>query len=434
MEYRQEIGAAHSDPRRLESLYQAARRARRLAEFSEGVQACYAQSPDNLLYAAWHCRLQPAGEAEAPALLSGTWRVAIALSLALGLIFALLSGPQLDLSDNVPTLAVVWAPIAGIGIIAFLALAGQQERRRSLIAAAALLVVGVYATLWAIQPARETYRILMLLHLPLVAWVAVGFAVLGLRTDRQSLFAVLSKSLEVLVTGGLYVLAGGLLASITFGMFSALGIKPPEWIMRALIAGGGGLIPVLAVATVYDPRLRPLEQRFEEGLGKLLSTLTRLLLPLALVILAAYLAAMLANFMQPFRERSLLLVYNVMLFAVMGLLIGATPVHGEDLSPRHQAVLRAGILALAALAALASLHALSAVMYRTIDGGLTANRLTVIGWNGINIALLGLLVVRQLRQGVRAWPGSLHAVAASGAIAYTVWGVFLVLAIPLFFA
>jgi hypothetical protein len=433
MDYVQEIDAAHSDPTRLEALYRAARRARRLDEFTASVRACYAEAPDNLLYAAWHCRLQPAAEERSASLLSGAWRVAIPLSLANGLIFGLLSGPRLDLSGGMPFLALAWAPISGLAIIAFLALAGKLARRQTLAAAGLLVVVGLYALLLAIQPARETYRTLMLLHLPLLAWVAVGLGVLGVRTDSESLFALLSKSLEVLITGGLYVLAGGLFGAITFGMFGALGIQFPDWLTRLFITGGGGLIPVLAVATVYDPRLTPIEQRFEEGLGRLITTLTRLLLPLALLILTAYLVAMLANFMQPFRDRSLLMVYNVMLFAVMGVLIGAAPVHEGDLSQRHRALLRAGILVLAALATLASLHALSAVVYRTVDGGLTPNRLTVIGWNGINISLLGLLLVRDLRQGPRAWPRSLYSVAAVGAIAYTVWGLFLIVAVPWLF-
>ncbi|HOQ99065.1 MAG TPA: hypothetical protein PLJ35_09605 [Anaerolineae bacterium] len=433
MEYLQEITAAHSDPRRLEGLYQAARRARRLAEFTAGVQACYAQAPDNVLYAAWHCRLQPAVEEARGALLSGAWRVAIPLSLATGLIFALLVGTQWDVALEMLFLTLAWAPIAGLAIITFLALAGAQERRQVALAASGLLVLGGYGVAWAIPPVRESYRTLMMLHLPLLAWIAVGLSAVGLRSDRENLFAVMAKSLEVIITGGIYVLAGGLFAAITFGMFAALAVEFPEWLMRLLLAGGGGLIPVLAVATVYDPRLRPIEQRFEEGLGKLLPTLTRLLLPLALLILAAYVVAMLANFFQPFRDRDLLIVYNVMLFTVMGLLVGAAPVHGQDLAPRHRALLRAGLLALAALAIAASLHALAAVVYRTILGGLTPNRLTVIGWNGINIALLGLLVWRDLRQGQGAWPGSLQSVAALGAIAYTVWTVFLIVALPWLF-
>ncbi len=70
----------------------------------------------------------------------------------------------------------------------------------------------------------------------------------------------------------------------------------------------------------------------------------------------------------------------------MGLLIGATPICPEDVSAKVQNALRNGILAVAILAVLVSLYALSAVVYRSVDGGITINRLTIIGWNSINIA------------------------------------------------
>jgi multisubunit Na+/H+ antiporter MnhF subunit len=50
-----------------------------------------------------------------------------------------------------------------------------------------------------------------------------------------------------------------------------------------------------------------------------------------------------------------------------------------------------------------SLHALAAVVYRTFQGELTPNRLTVIGWNGINIGILVSLIVTQLRAGREGW-------------------------------
>ncbi len=432
MNYEQDIRAARGDPERLENLYRTARRAREVPAFAVGLEACCTDDPGNVLYAAWRYRLQPARE-ELAAALSSTWRAAIPLSLVNGAIFALLAGPRLDLPGGMPFLFLVWAPIAGCFIIAFLAILGRQPRRRTLPAVAALLGLGIYATLWALPAGRQVYRTLMLIHLPLLAWVAVGFSLLGTRRESEGLFAVLSKSLEVLITGGIYVLAGGAFAAITFGLFGALGIRITDTVMRLVLEGGGGLIPVLAVATVYDPRLRPIEQRFEEGLGKLVPTLTRLLLPLTLVVLAIYLVAIPFNFMQPFRDRGLLIVYNVMLFAVMGLLIGATPPQVPEQPARYLGALRSGIVALAGLAVLISLYALSAVVYRTVLGGLTANRLTVIGWNAINIGLLALLLYKQVRQGAAGWIRAVQSVAVPGAIAYTLWVVFLTVAVPLLF-
>jgi multisubunit Na+/H+ antiporter MnhF subunit len=96
--------------------------------------------------------------------------------------------------------------------------------------------------------------------------------------------------------------------------------------------------------------------------------------------------------------------------------------------------LRAGILAVAVLATVVSLYALSAVLYRTALGGFTVNRVTVIGWNGINIGILVLLVVKQLWRGAETWLDSLQTVFGWAMRAYAAWATFLVLAIPLLFS
>jgi hypothetical protein len=237
----------------------------------------------------------------------------------------------------------------------------------------------------------------------------------------------------VFVTAGVYVIVGGMFAGITFGLFQALGISLPVELQQFLVAGGGGMITVLAVATVYDPRISPLAQKVEQGLGWLIPTMMRFLLPMALIVLAVYIVVIPFNFMQPFRNRDILIVYNVMLFAVMGLLLGVTPIQAQDLPAKYHGVLRAGILALALLTIVVSLYAMSATVYRTILGGLTVNRLTVIGWNMINIALLIGLVYTQFKQGVAAWIRSLQSVFSVGAVVYTVWTLFLIVAIPWLF-
>jgi len=66
----------------------------------------------------------------------------------------------------------------------------------------------------------------------------------------------------------------------------------------------------------------------------------RLLLPLTLVVLVIYVAVIPFAFMAPFRDRDVLIVYNVMLFAILGLLLGATPLRADAVSPRLGRALR----------------------------------------------------------------------------------------------
>ena len=79
-----------------------------------------------------------------------------------------------------------------------------------------------------------------------------------------------------------------------------------------------------------------------------------------------------------------------------------------------QTWLRRGVIALAALALLVSLYALAAILYRTVNGRLTPNRLLFIGWNVVNIAILALLLIRQARAGRARWLPAMHRTFAIG--------------------
>ena len=80
-----------------------------------------------------------------------------------------------------------------------------------------------------------------------------------------------------------------------------------------------------------------------------------------------------------------------------------------------------------------SLYALSAILYRTAQDALTMNRLTLIGWNCINIVLLALVLFRLLRPGGRFWGEAAQTVFRPGAFAYLAWGGFLLIALPWLF-
>jgi hypothetical protein len=246
-------------------------------------------------------------------------------------------------------------------------------------------------------------------------------------------FAFLIKSIEVIVTGGVYGIATVAFALIAVNMFQALGIKLQDETLRSIVIGLGGLVPVLAVASAYDPLVSPTAQEFRRGVGKLIITFPRILLALTLVVLVLYVIAIPFNFWGPFENRDVLIVYNGMLFAVMGLLVGATPLQLDDLSPRYQTALRLAIVAVASLVVMVSLYALAAIVYRTMIGGLTLNRLTVIGWNVINIGLLLLLLYRQRQADRTTWNEVLQAAFRVGCFLYPIWTLFLLVATPWLF-
>jgi multisubunit Na+/H+ antiporter MnhF subunit len=187
------------------------------------------------------------------------------------------------------------------------------------------------------------------------------------------------------------------------------------------------------VALVYDPTAAPLQQSFDEGLSKLVALLMRLLLPLSVGVLLVYLAFIPFNWREPFENREVLMIFNAMLFAVIVLMLGATPVHENDLAGKTQTWLRRGVIALAALALLVSLYALAAIVYRTTSGRLTPNRLLFIGWNVVNIAILAVLLILQMRTGRSRWLPAMHRTFAIGTALYLAWALIGLVAPPWLF-
>jgi hypothetical protein len=430
------VRAAASDPKALEDLYAAARREHATDRFTTDLLTAYHAQPDNVLYAAWYYRLQGA----LPVRQVAYWQQAVPLSILLGLVLWLLSAPELKFElvgpngdTYLPLLALLWAPVTAAFIIGFLLFAARRHAVR-----AGLVIVGLAALTAYVffvpglrsLDTQNSYLTLMVAHLPLLAWCGLGLFVLGWGSSALNRFAFITKSIEVIGTAGVAAIVGVIFVGLTVALFQALGINLDQNVARIFLVGGGGLIPVLAVAAVYDPALSPSEQDFRRGFARILVVILQALLPLALLMLVVYIAFIPFNFGQPFTHRDVLIVYNVLLFAAMGLLLGVTPIAAGEVAPRLQRWLRAGIVAVAVLVTLVSVYALSAVVYRTVQGTLTMNRLAVIGWNAANIVILLVLLARQARAEREGWVAALQSTFRFGTAIYLAWGLLLTLALP----
>lgn len=454
MSYDEIVTSHAADPASLEQLYQSAVKAGQTDAFRQAINAGHAAAPDNLLYAAWYYRLQQAAGRTRELFIKWNWL--IPLALLNGLIFWLLSDDDRFMvtvsspwttwsaatNSFIPAVILLAAPIAAAVMLGYLVVAGRRQPRRALLIGAVLLAAAAYVLLLyprlGTRPFQEQYLTLMVMHLPLLAWAGVGgYVLMGprglLQPQAGQRFAFLTKSLEVAVMAGLFLIAGGLFTGITAGLFSALDVEITEAFTRLFVAGGAGLIPVVAMAVIYNAAADPADQSFDDGLSRLLTLLMRVLLPLTLIVLVVYLAFIPFNFREPFENRDVLLIYNGMLFAVIALLVGATPLSRAELSPRVGRLLRGGLIAVAALALVVSLYALAAIVYRTAMDRLTPNRLAFIGWNVINIGLLLLILFYQVRGRGRDWTGELHRAFSVGAVGYLVWTAAMILALPWLF-
>ena len=428
------------DPEQLELTYRRVAATGDASAFAAAIDRAHAAAPDDPLYAAWHYRLAYAAtqlqEQIPPRAIA--WVKALTLGVINGALLWLLSDPARLLNGDAPEVLLFWAPVSAVMVLLFLAWAGTPRWSVLAVNVVALVLLAGFARMSYVwldtEPLRNFYLQLMLIHMPLLAWSAVGIYLLwatGVVQGRAFLF--LLKSLEAFIVAGLFAIAGGIFVAVTIGLFQALGIELAEWMVRVLVAGGGGLLPLLAVAIVYDPTVAPAQQSFSDGLSRLIAMLMRVLLPLTLIVLLVYLAFIPFNFWAPFENRDVLIVYSGMLFAVMAMLVGATPPDEHATSAQTAAWLRRGLVAVTLSAALVGLYALAAIGYRTWQDGWTPNRFAFVGWNAINVGILAALLVAQARTSQATWLDAWQRMFGRGAVVYALWTVVVIVVPPLVF-
>lgn len=430
-------------PEGLERLFRDAKNAGDLHDFKRALAEIFADSPDDLLLAAWAYRLdlQPvASDGKDTAIdqwASRRWPVAIVISLCLGFIYAYFADATMyntyPASPN-PRLDAAWswfgwAPAAAWATLAYLALVdGRPERRRFYlytglgVAGLALVAASLF---WG---AEGDIHNLVVLHLPFLVWAMVGAGLsLGVRQPARQFFSYIVKSIEVLLTAFIYLFAGMIFTGLTLGIFSVLGVNLPErW--QILIPGWGvGVIPVIAVASVYVANRPPVRQDLGAGPASILRVVARLILPLAIGVLVVYAGFVATNFWRPFREREVLLVYNATVLALIALLTYVVPGPDEETGRTQSKWLHSGLLAASVLTFLLNSYSLAALVSRAVNSGLTPNRHAGLGWNVATLLMLGILIWSLLRSDPDSWPESFsrwfgRAIALT--FAWSLWVIF----------
>lgn len=432
----EDLEAVSGDPGGLERLYRHAQATGQEAAFVEALQACATAQPDNLLLEAWTHRLDVPVErapAEAPA---RRWWGVIGGSLLLGLVSVLLADgkPPVPAPGEAAWLFWVgWGPLVALGLLTYLAWAerARQHVKRYAVAAGAVLAVALYIG-GTLGSRTDDAAVLGAIHLPFLAWAVVGAALcMGYRDPARQAYAYLVKSVETVLTGGIFFGAGVAFVGLTLGIFAVLGITVPEEDLVGVVAWGVGAVPLLAVGSVYDAARAPVAQDWQAGLTRTLRILTRLLLPLALGVLLVYVLWFIpVYFRKPFEEREVLLVYNLTILAIMVLLIIVVsgPVH-EPLF-RRSALFRYAVLGLGALTLVLNAYALAAVASRALEGGLTPNRFAVIGWNAATLAILGAVGFRLWQARRQAWVPIMRQAVGQFTPLAALWAAVLLLVLP----
>ena len=140
-----DIRAAAENPQQLEQLYQTAKEEGLKERFQSIMDAYHEAAPDNLLYAAWFCRLQTNAKETKPRR-EVNWITAVILSILTGLIFWVLSDFEtLTFYDDLPLLLILWSPIATMSALVFMALTSKNNVNRAIALALGLVSITTYA-------------------------------------------------------------------------------------------------------------------------------------------------------------------------------------------------------------------------------------------------------------------------------------------------
>jgi hypothetical protein len=264
-------------------------------------------------------------------------------------------------------------------------------------------------------------QILTVLHLPIALWVtAVGVAYVGGRwssAGRRMDFVRFSGELAIYYV--LIALGGGVVTAFTAMLFSAIDLRPAWFILGWLIPCGA------AGAVLIGSWLVEAKQSVIENMAPVL---TRLFTPLFTILLLAFLVTMAWTGNPINVKREVLIGFDLLLAAVVGLVLYAAsardPQAHPDLFDTLQFLLVVSALVVDGVA-------LAAISARISEFGFTPNRVAALGENVIllvNLARSAWLYASFLRHrgsfaGLERWQMAYLPV-------YSIWAALVVAVFP----
>lgn len=283
--------------------------------------------------------------------------------------------------------------------------------------AAALLVNAM-----PFRPEGDTLT-LAAIHLPIVLWVAVGFAYVGGRwRDHGQRMNFIRFSGEWFIYYALIAMGGGVLMVFLLLVFESIGLNAEGFVQLWVLPCGA------AGAVIISSWLVEAKQNVIENMAPVL---TRLFTPLFAALLLVFLGAMLVTGRGIGVERDVLIGFDLLLVVVLALLLysisardGAQPPSWFD---RLQLLLIVAML-------LVDLLALLAISARIGEYGLSPNKLAALGMNMILLVNLGgstVLLTRFLFG--RAGFTTLERWQTAYIPVYALWAVAVVVVFPLLF-
>jgi hypothetical protein len=262
--------------------------------------------------------------------------------------------------------------------------------------------------------------ILSCIHVPLFLWAILGFAFVGdQRFNENGRLGFLKYNGDLVVMTTLILIAGGIMSAITVGLFSLIGFRIEEFYFKNVAIFGLAAAPIVGTyLTQTNPQL----------VGKVSPVIAKIFSPLVVVMLVAYLIAMVYSRKNPYNNREFLLIFNALLIGVMALIFFSV----AETSKTKESPMQTWILfVLSVITIIVNGVALSAILLRITEGGITPNRAAVLGSN-ILILINLLLVTAQLFKVVskKDGIGGVGKVIAKYLPVYFIWAIIVAFIFP----
>jgi hypothetical protein len=274
------------------------------------------------------------------------------------------------------------------GIIVFLAMAvysiiiNKDFKKRNL--GITLLIFAVSAVYINLLPDCGSCASvnLVFIHMPLLMWCLYGLVYIGFDLkDLKKRIAFIRHNGDLAVMGALLVIAGGILAAITLGLFQAIGMHIEKFYMNYVIIVGAVSAPVLTAFVL---------KKYPAIANKIAPLIANIFSPLVLITLIIFLIAIPLSGKDPFNDRDFLLIFNMMLIGVMAIIVFSVSETSMNVKQKINEII---LFALSIVTLIVNLIALAAIFYRLGEFGLSPNRLAVLGSNILIFVNLILITI-----------------------------------------
>lgn len=267
----------------------------------------------------------------------------------------------------------------------------RRVGRTTVIAVAALFAVGLLAANAYPLEDEGQAMVLTAIHLPIALWLVVGLAYTGeaWRAEGERMNFVRFTG-EWVVYYALIALGGGVLAGLTVGSFTAIGVENIETFVGQWLLPCGAAGAVVVAGWLVEAKKSVVEN--------MAPVLTQLFTPLFVLVLLA-LAGGIVVVGGVDADREVLILFDLVLVVVLGLIVYAISARDPD---RPQNWLDRLQLVLVAATLLVDAIVLVAILGRIGEFGFSANKTAAFGENLIllvNLAWSSRLLYALVRHG-----------------------------------